>query len=150
TGMLRRKAGMAVKNVLSMQSHTAFPDRKLNGADRVDPALSYVEANYAEKISMATAARLCHLSPFQFSRRFKMKNGLTFRDFVLRLRIERAAKLMKDSGVSVTEAAFGVGFNDLSHFARMFRRQMGVPPSLYRKESQPSQLPLFPTRRGGT
>jgi len=108
------------------------------------PAVSYVASNYPEKLRLATAAKLCDLSPFQFSRNFKKEHGLTFRDFVVRVRIQRAAELMKHSSVSVTEAAFVVGFNDLSYFARMFRRQLGVSPSHYRSESEPSQLPLFP------
>jgi YesN/AraC family two-component response regulator len=108
------------------------------------PAVSYVAANYSEKLRLATAAKLCDLSPFQFSRNFKKEHGFTFRDFVVRVRIQRAAELMKQSHVSVTEAAFVVGFNDLSYFARMFRRQLGVSPSHYRTESEPSQLPLFP------
>jgi AraC-like DNA-binding protein len=112
------------------------------------PALSYVESNYAEKIHLATAAKLCHLSPFQFSRNFKKENGLTFRAFVVRQRIQRAAQLMTESAVSVTEAAFVVGFNDLSYFARMFRRQLGVSPSHYRSESESGQLLLFPPAAG--
>jgi AraC-like DNA-binding protein len=106
-------------------------------------ALSYVESNYAEKIQLATVARICNLSPFQFSRNFKKENGITFRDFVVKLRIQRAAQLMRESGASVTEAAFVVGFNDLSYFARMFRRQLGVSPSQYRGEAEPVQLSLF-------
>lgn len=108
------------------------------------PAVSYVASNYPEKLRLATAANLCDLSPFQFSRNFKKEHGFTFRDFVVRVRIQRAAELMKHSAVSVTEAAFVVGFNDLSYFARMFRRQLGVSPSHYRTESEPCQLPLFP------
>ena len=108
------------------------------------PAVSYVAENYSEKLRLATAARLCDLSPFQFSRNFKKEHGFTFRDFVVRVRIHHAAELMKYSSVSVTEAAFVVGFNDLSYFARMFRRQHGVSPSHYRSESEPSQLLLFP------
>jgi transcriptional regulator GlxA family with amidase domain len=108
------------------------------------PAVSYVRTNYPEKLRQATAAKLCDLSPFQFSRSFKKEHGVTFRDFVVRMRIARAAELMKQSRVSVTEAAFVVGFNDLSYFARMFRRQLGVSPSHYRSNSEPSQLPLFP------
>ena len=108
------------------------------------PAVSYVATSYPEKLCLATAARLCDLSPFQFSRRFKKEQGLTFRDFVVKVRIQRAAELMSHSAVSVTEAAFVVGFNDLSYFSRMFRRQLGVTPSHYRRtESAPSQLPLF-------
>jgi AraC-like DNA-binding protein len=102
-----------------------------------------VEKNYAEKLRMPEAARLCELSPFQFSRNFKKENGFTFRDFVVRVRIQRAAELIRQSKVSVTEAAFGVGFNDLSYFARMFRRQIGVCPSHYRTKHDPEQMLLF-------
>lgn len=115
-----------------------------NAGSTLAPAVSYVATNYPEKLRLATAARLCDLSPFQFSRNFKKEHGLTFRDFVVRVRIQRAAELMKHSSASVTEAAFVVGFNDLSYFARMFRRQLGVSPSHYRSESEPSQLLLFP------
>jgi len=115
-----------------------------NSPSTLAPAVSYVTTNYPEKLRLATAAGLCDLSPFQFSRNFKKELGFTFRDFVVRVRIERAAELMKHSAASVTEAAFVVGFNDLSYFARMFRRQIGVSPSHYRSESEPSQLPLFP------
>jgi AraC-like DNA-binding protein len=108
------------------------------------PAVSYVATNYPDKLRLATAATLCDLSPFQFSRNFKREQGMTFRDFVVRVRIQRAAELLRRPAVSVTEAAFGVGFNDLSYFARMFRRQLGVSPSHYRTEGEPSQLPLFP------
>lgn len=107
------------------------------------PALSYVQRHYSEKLRMPTAARLCDLSPFQFSRNFKRENGFTFRDFVVRLRIQRAAELIRQSKMSVTDAAFGVGFNDLSYFARMFRRQIGVSPSDYRTRCNAEQMLLF-------
>ena len=117
-------------------------------AGSLAPAVSYVAANYPEKVRLSTAAKLCDLSRFQFSRNFKKEQGLTFRDFVVQTRIQRAAELMRQSAaISVTEAAFVVGFNDLSHFSRMFRRQLGVTPSHYRRaEVEPSQLPLFASR----
>jgi transcriptional regulator GlxA family with amidase domain len=108
------------------------------------PAVSYVEANYSKKLRLATVAKLCNLTPFQFSRHFKKQNGMNFRAFVVQLRVQRAATLLKESQVSVTEAAFIVGFNDCSYFARMFRRQLGVSPSRYRAENELSQLLLFP------
>ena len=124
--------------------HTSIDLLAGSAGSTLAPAVSYVTTNYPEKLRLATAAGLCDLSPFQFSRNFKKELGFTFRDFVVRVRIERAAELMKHSSASVTEAAFVVGFNDLSYFARMFRRQIGVSPSHYRSESEPSQLPLFP------
>lgn len=118
--------------------------RKPYAGRTLAPAVSYVATHYPGKLRLATAAKLCDLSPFQFSRNFKKEHGVTFRDFIVRTRIQQAATLMEHSGASVTEAAFGVGFNDLSYFARMFRRQLGMPPSRYRTETEPGQLLLFP------
>jgi AraC-like DNA-binding protein len=125
-------------------NQAADKERK-DAAACLAPAMSYVAANYSEKLRLSTAAKLCDLSRFQFSRNFKKEQGLTFRDFVVQMRIQRAAELMRQANaLSVTEAAFVVGFNDLSYFSRMFRRQLGVTPSHYRRaESQPAQLPLF-------
>jgi AraC-like DNA-binding protein len=119
-------------------------------ANTLAPAVSYITTNYPEKLCQATAAKLCDLSRFQFSRVFKREHGVTFRDFVVQVRVSRAAELMKQSRVSVTEAAFVVGFNDLSYFARMFRRQLGVCPSQYRSEKEVDQLLLFPSQERKT
>lgn len=113
-------------------------------AARLAPAASFVRENYSDKIPLATAAGMCDLSPFQFSRLFKKVNGVTFRDYVVQLRIQRAAELMKQPRSSVTDAAFGVGFNDLSYFARVFRKRMGVCPSTYRARNEARQIGLFP------
>jgi len=140
-----RKLGRVPAPQVPFQNPPAAAIREVPPArGTLAPAVSYVEANYHEKIRLETAARLCQLSPFQFSRNFKKKNGVTFRDFVVKLRVQRAAELMKDTRASVTEAAFVVGFNDLSYFARMFRRQFGVAPSHFRSETEPSQMSLFP------
>jgi AraC-like DNA-binding protein len=125
-------------------SIATLPDNP-NKALAVAPAISYVASNYSEKLQLSTAAKLCDLSRFQFSRTFKKAQGLTFRDFVIQTRIQRAAELMRRPTLSVTEAAFMAGFNDLSYFSRVFRRQLGVSPSQYRRrESEPTQMPLFP------
>jgi AraC-like DNA-binding protein len=132
-----------IRNATQLNAITNLEVSARKTVSALAPAVSYVERNYAEKLRMPTAARLCDLSPFQFSRNFKKENGFTFRDFVVRVRIQRAAELIRQSKVSVTEAAFGVGFNDLSYFARMFRRQIGVSPSRYRTKYNPEQMLLF-------
>jgi len=118
---------------------------KARAVNAISRAISYVATNYSQKVSLSIAAKLCDLSRFQLSRIFRKEQGLTFRDFVVRLRIQRAAELMRRSpDLSITEAAFVVGFNDVSHFSRMFRRQLGVLPSHYRRtEGEPVQLGLF-------
>jgi AraC-like DNA-binding protein len=98
---------------------------------RLQPALHFVSKHYHERISATAAARLCNLSRFDFSRKFRAAFGTTFRDYLLRVRIMEARRLLKEGRVSVTGAAYSVGFNDGSHFARMFKRFTGVLPSAY-------------------
>lgn len=98
------------------------------------PAVAYVEANYQDKISLTEMARHCDMGPYQFSRAFKQAKGITFREFLLQFRISKAMTLMKNPRANITEIAFAVGFNDLSHFAYMFRRYTGLSPSRYRQQ----------------
>ncbi|HEY1463441.1 MAG TPA: helix-turn-helix domain-containing protein [Terriglobales bacterium] len=104
---------------------------------RLIAALSFVEANLAEKVTLETVATLCGLGRYQFSRAFKRAHGTTFREFVIIHRIHRAKQMLCFANVSITEVAFSVGFNDLSHFAQMFRRYVGVRPSEYSKGQKP-------------
>lgn len=95
------------------------------------PALSYIEENYSEKVALGVVARLCGIGRFQFSRIFKRVHGKTFREFLILHRINKAIPLLARPGASITDVAFAVGFNDLSHFAQMFRRYVGICPSDY-------------------
>jgi len=147
-------AGKVSKSVPPGRSVPEFvpPQRRAEGArlqSRLLPALSFVEANYSEKISLRTVAGLCDLGPYQFSRAFKHAQGTTFREFLIVHRINKAIRMLEIPGASITEVAFAVGFNDLSHFAQMFRRYIGVCPSQYLHEKEvgclgeipPEQLP---------
>jgi AraC-like DNA-binding protein len=106
-------------------------DNHTQACDRLLPALTYVEANYSEKVALGVVAQLCGLGRYQFSRAFKQAHGTTFREFLIVHRINKAMQMLKTHGASITDVAFSVGFNDLSHFAQMFRRYVGVCPSEY-------------------
>ena len=72
------------------------------------------------------------MDPFAFSRAFRREQGTTFRDYLMRLRIESAAAQLRTSDKSIVDVGCSVGFNDPSQFARLFRRHMGVTPTAYR------------------
>src|SRR6266536_5894839 len=99
--------------------------------NQLTPALTFIKANYAEKVALGAVAKLCGLGRYQFSRAFKQAHGTTFREFVITHRIQKAEQMLCFANVSITDVAFAVGFNDLSHFAEMFRRYVGVRPSDY-------------------
>lgn len=104
------------------------PDRRER---RTAPAIAFIAANFHERVDLATAARVCHLSPSHFSRVFKREHGVTFSHYLVQYRIRRACDLLAAPGRSVKEVGFGVGFNDLAYFSRTFRRCVGVCPTQY-------------------
>jgi AraC-like DNA-binding protein len=133
--------GKVSRSVLPGRSVPEYvpPPKREEGArsqTRLLPALSFVEANYSEKISLRTVAGLCDLGPYQFSRAFKHAHGTTFREFLIVHRINKAIRMLEIPSASITDVAFAVGFNDLSHFAQMFRRYVGVCPSQYLHEKK--------------
>lgn len=109
-----------------------------SGVARLQPALHYIKQHYQEKVSANAAAESCGLTRFEFSRKFRAAFGMTFRDYLLRVRITEARRLLTEGERSVTDVAYSVGFNDGSHFAQMFRRYTNVLPSEYRGGDPPA------------
>ncbi len=99
----------------------------------VKRALAYIHENYQREISLADLSRIIFLSPDYFSRAFKEQVGCTFSEYVLRVRIEKAKKLLAESDLPVGEVGRQVGYSDPNYFSRVFGRAMGVPPSRYRQ-----------------
>lgn len=104
--------------------------------------IAHIGKNLANDISEPDMARLCELSPFQFSREFRASFGLTFRDYLCDVRLKAALKLLLNPDISVTDVAAVSGFNDPSYFTRMFRKRMGCVPSEFRRRSQASSATL--------
>lgn len=92
-------------------------------------AVSYVKSHYHEAVREETLAEVCNMGVSAFSRIFRKEQGKTFRDYLLDYRIGKACELLRTPGVNVTDVAFTVGFNDGSHFSRMFKRLVGQTPT---------------------
>ena len=117
-------------------------------ARAVRDAITYVERNLHTKISQTAVAEISGMSCSQFSRSFKQVHGTTFQEYVLRRRMGEAVRLLKNPSASVTDVCFTVGFNDQSHFSRIFRRYIGVTPSVYKKNLQAAHASLLPLASG--
>ncbi len=125
--LINRDANTNFGDRLSVSNEHLAERRK----NQLIPALTFVKTNYAEKVTLGAVSKLCGLGRYEFSRAFKQAHGTTFREFVIIHRIRKAEQMLCFANVSVTDVAFSVGFNDLSHFAQMFRRYVGVRPSDY-------------------
>jgi AraC-like DNA-binding protein len=103
---------------------------------RAVEAALWLEENAAEPVRLEDAARHAGLSPFHFLRVFARVTGVTPHQYLVRLRLRRAAKLLADETRPVTEVALDCGFADLSNFVRTFGRAAGVSPKRFRRAAK--------------
>jgi AraC-like DNA-binding protein len=102
-------------------------------ADVMERVADALRQNYARRLRAADLAREFKLSRFQFSRLFKRHFGRTFRDYLTRVRIASARRLLGTERIdnSVTSVGMLAGYQDPSYFARAYRRHTGESPSAY-------------------
>lgn len=99
-------------------------------------ALDLIEERFAEPITLADVARAAAYSRCHFSKIFKEQLGTCFVNYLSRVRIRRAEELLARTEMPVTSVALEVGFNDLSHFERVFRAAHKLSPTKFRAESK--------------
>jgi AraC-like DNA-binding protein/CheY-like chemotaxis protein len=98
-----------------------------------------IRRDHTNRLRVAQLARACGMSRYSFSRLFHQTFGCSCRDYVMRLRIETACKLLKMPNASVTRVAIAAGFTDASYFARMFRRYVRKSPTEYARQAPESR-----------
>jgi len=103
-------------------------------------ARAYILANQADPIDLAKVAQAMHVSTFYFCKMFKKATGLTFTEYLGRVRVEKAKNLLLNPHLRISEIAYDVGFQSLTHFNRVFRQVVGESPTEYRESKSPRQL----------
>ncbi len=101
----------------------------------VEAAL-WISEHAPEPIDLAAIARLSGLSPFHFLRSFAKTIGVTPHQYLVRCRLQQAARLLAERERAITDIALDCGFNDLSNFIRTFRRAAGMSPRAFRRASK--------------
>ncbi|WP_310832276.1 helix-turn-helix domain-containing protein [Paenibacillus pedocola] len=97
-------------------------------------ALLYINQNYKEDISMEQAAEYVNLSPHYFSKLFRQQAGETFIDYLTRLRINEAKRLIAGEELSLKGICYEVGYKDPNYFSRVFKKAVGITPSEFRQQ----------------
>lgn len=96
-------------------------------------AKEYIAAHQEEALSLGAVAKAVNTSTFYFCKLFKKATGLNFTDYVSRVRIEKAKNLLLNPNARVSEVAYQVGFQSLTHFNRIFRKIVGESPTEFRQ-----------------
>ncbi len=102
-------------------------------AGHIQRALDFIHNNYATDISLERVARTVRLSRYHLSRLFKEMTGFTYQSYINRVRIEQAKKMLNDDALSVTDVGYAVGYSDLTHFERIFKKIVGSSPTRFRR-----------------
>jgi AraC-like DNA-binding protein/ligand-binding sensor protein len=119
---------------LSLIANQISPRQSNRGSAMIRRAKDYIANHKFETIRLEQIARALNVSTFHFCRKFKMETGVTFVDYVNRMRIERAKVLLQNSSLRVSEIAYEVGFESLTHFNRTFRNLVRSSPTEYRSK----------------
>jgi AraC-like DNA-binding protein len=109
---------------------------------RLVRARDFLAAGYAHPIRLDEAARAACLSPFHFQRLFVRAFGESPHEFVTRLRMDRACRLLETAEMPVTEICLEIGYASLGTFSARFAERMGQSPSQYRRASRRWVAPL--------
>ena len=117
---------------LSMLSNQIVVQERNAEPPVITRAKEFIKQHQTEDFSLGQVAKAVNTSTFYFCKMFKKVTGLNFTDYVSRLRIENAKNLLLNPNLRVSEIAYEVGFQSLTHFNRVFKKIIGQSPTEYR------------------
>lgn len=108
-----------------------------NKSYAVKRIINYLNENYEHKISLDQIAHNMYLSPVYISKIFKEETGESPINYLIKIRLERAREILEDTeSSSVKSIANQVGYEDVYHFSKLFKKYYGVSPLNYKKQRQ--------------
>jgi YesN/AraC family two-component response regulator len=117
---------------LSMVSNQIVVQHENAEPPMITRAKEFIRQHLSEDISLGQVAKAVNTSTFYFCKMFKKFTGINFTDYVSRVRIEDAKNLLLNPNLRVSEIAYEVGFQSLTHFNRVFKKVVGQSPTEYR------------------
>ena len=119
---------------LSTVSNQLLVQESTVESPQVAKARIFITEHQNEDLSLAQVAKAVNVSAFYFCKTFKKATGMTFTDYLARVRVEKVKNLLLNPHKRISEAAYESGFQSLSQFNRVFRRVAGEPPTTYREK----------------
>jgi len=107
--------------------------KRVKNLERLNQTIAYIQDHFTESLSNKKLAEMIHLSEGRFNHLFKESMEVAPQQYISRLRLKKAAELLRTENMSVSEIAYVVGFNDYNHFGRIFKRHYGCTPTQMRE-----------------
>lgn len=122
-----------IVNILQGMNELMLRDDMSEKRDVIAEVKGYISKNFNREISLNEISEHFFINPYYFSHLFKKKTGETYQNYLIRLRMERAKKLLEETDLKVYEICERVGYSDTNHFIKMFARMTEMNPGEYRK-----------------
>ncbi len=109
-------------------------EREKAGHFVVSNAMEYIKENYHQKLTLPEVAKQVYVSQWHLSKLIAKETGDSFNDLLNGIRIEEAKKLLQNPAFKIWEISEKVGFGDVAHFSRVFKKTMGLSANEYRNK----------------
>lgn len=100
---------------------------------KISEIAKYINANYAQRLTLTDVSNIFFLSPYYLSRSFKEVTGFTFIEYINNIKIKESQRFLRETKLNITEISEKVGFESSTHFGRVFKNITGFSPLNYRK-----------------
>ena len=108
--------------------------------NHVEKCKVYIDTNYRKKLSLKEIAEEIHLNPSYLSHLFSETEGISIKEYICKVRVERAMNLLRFSNSSIVEIGEYVGYESQSYFGKIFKRYTGMTPQMCRDRYQAIEI----------
>lgn len=122
-----------LSDALNSLMHELFTFADAKHANVLHRCVQYIGEHYSEPITLTQVAEKVYLTPTYLCRVFKKEAGVTFNEYLNRVRINKAKDLLRNRDLRLTDISLMVGFEDQSYFTKVFKRMTGTLPRAYRE-----------------
>lgn len=116
-----------IRNLLQINN----PEKYITEKFEIERTIEFMHQSFGDKLTIAELAKMVSMSESHFTRTFKQETGLAPMEFLIKLRLEKAKKLLRSGAKNITEVSLQCGFSSASHFSASFTKHLGITPSEY-------------------
>lgn len=127
------QACLYLAKVLDYFLDLVYESRNVKNAKCISEAFKYIRAHHDEDITLDSVAKAVHISPFYLSHMLKEEAGITFVEYLTKIRVEEAKWLLRSTDLSIVEIGIRIGYSDPGYFSKVFKKATGMTPNAYRK-----------------
>ncbi|HTX20253.1 MAG TPA: helix-turn-helix domain-containing protein [Candidatus Aquilonibacter sp.] len=133
-----QKSALKLLSIFAQQlaelSNQVFIEQENAESPIIRRAKEFIHEHQGERLTLGQVARSVNMSTFYFCKMFKRIIGINFTNYLSRVRVEKSKNLLLNPNLRVSEIAFEVGFQSLTHFNRVFKKILGQSPTRYRAQ----------------